>query len=156
MDSNFVSRLKEAMRSKDMRQVDVARASGIDRSVISCYLSGRYRPNGKNAVILANALGVSEAWLMGFDVPTSTESEALAEMVRTGILPAPPISRGDVPPEAFLVGQEPPIEDDFLANLSDEAFELLEIFQSLSRKGKTLLMARAYELEKDGESDEQL
>ena len=41
----------------------------IHISDISQYCSGKTEPNQEKLFILGNALNVSEAWLMGFDVP---------------------------------------------------------------------------------------
>ncbi len=155
MDSDFVSRLKQAMADRGMRPVDLSKASGIDKAVISCYISGRYRPNGKNAVLLSKALGVSEAWLMGFDMPPEREIQAATAAIERGVFSVPPISRDDVPKEAYEVSAEPPDENDFLDMLPDDALELLEIYQGLTLKGKTKLLAFAYEMEeKEGLKNE--
>ena len=41
----------------------------MNKSDISQYCSGKTEPNQEKLFILGNALNVSEAWLMGFDVP---------------------------------------------------------------------------------------
>ena len=67
--SKTSDRLKEAMRIRDMKQVDLLARTGINKGAMSSYLSGRYEPKQKNLHALARALNVSEAWLMGLDVP---------------------------------------------------------------------------------------
>lgn len=62
-------RLVEAMKRKDMRQVDLSRLTGIDKSSISLYISGKYSPKGDKLYKLAVALGVTAAWLSGFNAP---------------------------------------------------------------------------------------
>lgn len=69
------NRLKEAMRDKgDISQAELARRTNIDRSSISLYLSGKYSPKGDKLYSLAEALGVSSAWLAGFDAPKKEDS----------------------------------------------------------------------------------
>ena len=67
--SKTSDRLKEAMRIRDMKQVDLLARTGINKGAMSSYLAGRYEPKQKNLHALARALNVSEAWLMGLDVP---------------------------------------------------------------------------------------
>ena len=70
----FSERLRYAMEAKKMKQSQVALYSGIDKSVISCYLSNRYEPKQENLFSLAKVLGVSPAWLAGHDVPMHEET----------------------------------------------------------------------------------
>ena len=65
----FSERLRLAMETKKMKQSQLALYTGIDKSVISCYLSERYEPKQENLFSLAKVLGVSPAWLAGHDVP---------------------------------------------------------------------------------------
>lgn len=62
-------RLKEAMVNRGMRQIDLVHKTGISRSTISGYLSGRYIPRQNSIYLLAQALDVDIDWLMGFDSP---------------------------------------------------------------------------------------
>lgn len=82
--ATIASRLKEAMSLRNMKQVDLVSLTGIGKSSISTYLSGEYEPKQKNIYKIAKALNVSEAWLMGEDVPMDrTEfSELLADLVK--------------------------------------------------------------------------
>ena len=77
--NSFSERLKEAMLAKDYKQTDLAKASGLDKSLISNYLSGRYKARQENLYLLAKALDVSETWLMGYDVPMSRTPYSLKE-----------------------------------------------------------------------------
>jgi transcriptional regulator with XRE-family HTH domain len=43
--------------------------TGITKSSISQYVSGKFEPKQKALYALAKALNVSEAWLMGYSVP---------------------------------------------------------------------------------------
>lgn len=70
MDS-FAERFKTALIVREMRQSDISRITGIDKSLISNYLSGNYKAKQDNLYLIAKALNVSESWLMGYDVPMS-------------------------------------------------------------------------------------
>ena len=53
---------------RHMRQAELVKLTGINKSAISSYISGAYEPKQKNIYRIAEALNVSEAWLMGHDV----------------------------------------------------------------------------------------
>lgn len=67
--ATLAERLREGMRINGFRQSDVVQRTGINKGALSSYLSGRYEPKQNNIYLLAKALNVSEAWLMGADVP---------------------------------------------------------------------------------------
>ena len=76
--SNTANRLKQIMDTQNLKQVDILNACKpfckkydvkMNRSDISQYVSGKVKPNQDKLFILCSALNVSEAWLMGFDVP---------------------------------------------------------------------------------------
>lgn len=62
-------RIKEALELREMKQSELAEKTGIDKGQMSSYLAGRYNPKQNNLRLIADALSVDEAWLMGFDVP---------------------------------------------------------------------------------------
>lgn len=71
-------RLKEIMTQRNLKQVDILEMVQpyckkydikMNKSHISQYVSGKVEPSQDKLVILGMALNVSEAWLMGFDVP---------------------------------------------------------------------------------------
>lgn len=68
-------RLKEAMADANMKQADLARATGLSKGGISNYIMGRYEPKSNIISKLASALNCSEMWLMGYDVPRAREKE---------------------------------------------------------------------------------
>lgn len=69
IEASTSERLKIAMELRNMKQADLARATGIDKGSISLYISGKYSPKGDKLYKLAVALNVSSAWLSGFNVP---------------------------------------------------------------------------------------
>ena len=62
-------RLREGMNLRGLKQVDIIEMTGINKGALSSYLSGKYKPKQDNIYLLAKALDVNEAWLMGYDVP---------------------------------------------------------------------------------------
>ncbi len=77
--SNTAERLKQAMQIRNMKQSELSAITGIGKSSISTYLSGEYLPKQRNVYKISKALDVSEAWLMGYDVPMERKE---AEEVR--------------------------------------------------------------------------
>ena len=74
--TNIAERLQQAMELRELRQTDLVEKSGVNKGALSSYISGRYQPKQENIYRLAKALNVSEAWLMGADVPMETPSQA--------------------------------------------------------------------------------
>lgn len=62
-------RIKEGMALRDLKQTDLVERTGISKGALSSYISGRYVPKQNNIYLISKALNVSEAWLMGNDVP---------------------------------------------------------------------------------------
>ena len=69
------SRLREAMDWRGMKAVDLCDITGIPKGAISYYLAGKSNPKADRVHLLSKALSVSEAWLMGFDVPMERTAE---------------------------------------------------------------------------------
>lgn len=66
---DFSTRLRTIIEQRNIRQSDLCKKTGIKKSAMSQYLSGSFSPKQQNLHKLATALNVSEAWLMGYDVP---------------------------------------------------------------------------------------
>jgi transcriptional regulator with XRE-family HTH domain len=80
---NTAIRLKQIMSNENLRQVDIlaktmpyCKKYGVkmNKSDLSQYCSGKTEPNQDKLFVLSQALNVSEAWLMGFDVPKDREA----------------------------------------------------------------------------------
>lgn len=69
MEDKFSNRLQKAMQIRNIKASELSEKSNIPKSAISQYLSGLYEAKQKSIFKLANVLDVSEAWLMGLDVP---------------------------------------------------------------------------------------
>lgn len=66
---DFYRRLKEAMSIRKITQSELCAKTGIPKSAMSQYLSGAFKPKQTRTYLIAEALNVSEAWLLGYDVP---------------------------------------------------------------------------------------
>ena len=83
MKSTFQKRLTERMDELDFRQADLAERTGLSKSRLSHYINGRYEAKQEALYLIAKALDVNEAWLMGHDVPKErniTESDLSVEV----------------------------------------------------------------------------
>lgn len=69
-------RLQIALDLRGMKQSELVEITGIGKSSISTYLSGRYEPKQRNIYKMAKALNVNEAWLMGEDVPMERDKKS--------------------------------------------------------------------------------
>ena len=79
-------RLREIIEDRKLKQVDILNLSlplcakwdvKMNKSDISQYVSGKVEPSQEKLVVLGYALNVTEAWLMGFDVPKERKDTAL-------------------------------------------------------------------------------
>ena len=64
----FAKRLDEALHFRKIKPADLARATKLTEGQISAYRKGTYKAKQDNIYIIAKALNISEAWLMGHDV----------------------------------------------------------------------------------------
>ena len=67
-------RLKKALDMRNMRQSELCEKTKIPKSAISHYLRGSFVPKQDRAYIIAQALDVNPAWLMGFDAPMEIQN----------------------------------------------------------------------------------
>ena len=135
--ATVAERLKEAMELRDMKQADLSRLTHIGKSSISTYLSGAYVPKQQNIYKMAQALSVTEEWLMGFDVPKTRPhaQKLLSDSITDDVIQMPVFgeiaagygSRGEQEwdgdlidiPRSYLKGH--PIEDYFLLRVKGDS-----------------------------------
>lgn len=67
------TRIKTALEIRNMKQADLCKYANVPKSSLSLYLSGAYEPKQDRIYTMAQVLNVSEAWLMGYDVPMERE-----------------------------------------------------------------------------------
>lgn len=63
------ARIKTGLHIRGMKQADLCQITKIPKSAISQYVSGAFEPKQDRIYLISKALNVSEAWLMGYDVP---------------------------------------------------------------------------------------
>ena len=73
LEDTFANRLKMALEYNNMKPVELANKTHINKSLISNYLSGAFKAKQDKLDIIARTLNVSEAWLMGYDVDMDRE-----------------------------------------------------------------------------------
>ena len=78
MPTTTASRLQEVLQTRNLKQSDVLRLAEpyckrykvkLNKSDLSQFVNGKVEPGQWKLTILGLALNVSEAWLMGLDVP---------------------------------------------------------------------------------------
>lgn len=83
--STTAERLQWLMKERRLRQVDILEAAKpycdrfkvkLGRNALSQYVHGVVEPGQQKLTVLSMALNVSEAWLMGYDVPMNREADA--------------------------------------------------------------------------------
>ena len=84
--ADFKDRLKEVLAKKGLRAVDLMEMTDVPKSAISFYLAGKSQPKADRLYKIAQALDISEAWLLGYDVPMarsleSKKNDQLAKLV---------------------------------------------------------------------------
>lgn len=62
-------RIAKALTIKGMKQSELCKLAKVPKSSLSLYLSEAYEPKQDRIYDMAKALNVSEAWLLGYDVP---------------------------------------------------------------------------------------
>lgn len=82
-NSNTSERLKEIMNTRGLKQVDILEKAKpycqkygvrLGRNDLSQYVSGKVTPGQEKLTVLGLALGVTETWLMGYDVPMERDN----------------------------------------------------------------------------------
>ena len=73
--SNCAERIAYALKHRNMKQAELCRMAKVPKSSLSLYLSGAYEPKQDRIYAMANVLNVSEAWLIGYDVPMEKQPE---------------------------------------------------------------------------------
>ena len=84
-------RLQQIMREQNLKQADIIErakpfmeeyGAKLTRPDISQYYHGKVKPTQEKLFLLAAALNVNEAWLMGYDVPRNRIKE-VTELAQT-------------------------------------------------------------------------
>lgn len=118
--STFSERLNEAITFSGMTKTELSSRTGISKSSITHYCKGDWEAKQDSIYLLAHALNVSEACLMGYDVSKSRNI----------------ISSGTVPPISTATPVLQALAES-VAQLNDEGQEkLVEYADDLVSSGK--------------------
>lgn len=79
-------RLREALADSQMKPIELSEKAEMPKSMVSYYLAGKSVPKADRVYKMAQVLGVSEAWLLGYDVPKfrtpeQKKNDALVDVV---------------------------------------------------------------------------
>lgn len=96
--ASTAQRLRQILAEKNLKQADVIRlakpycteySQKLSRSDLSQFVSGKVTPGQWKLTLIALALNVSEAWLMGYDVPKDRQT---SQSLSLDPFPAPQIT----------------------------------------------------------------
>ncbi len=94
---NTSTRLKKIMQLQNLKQKDIlklcepickkytseyGKKMKISKSDLSQWISGKYEPGQWKLSILAEALNVEPAWLMGYEVPMMNDNKDTSSMLQ--------------------------------------------------------------------------
>ena len=128
-------RIKEVMKERKLRQVDILTLAEpfcnqygikLGKSALSQYISGKFIPEQDKLFVLALALNVDEAWLMGFDVPK--ERTAYDYNNDTTIIMDEPINLTELAKMNII-------------KLSDLEMEFVRLLRSMSEENRQALLS---------------
>ena len=73
--SEFKERLRIALTIRNMKAIELSEKTDVPKGAISYYLAGKSQPKADRLYKISAALNVSEAWLLGFDIPMERTAE---------------------------------------------------------------------------------
>lgn len=87
----FAERLRELLVHFNITQTELSLKTGISKSSVSRYIKGDWEGKQDAVFRIASAFGVSEAWLMGVDVPMLPDKPRTTDTrpLPSNILPMP-------------------------------------------------------------------
>ena len=132
-------RIREALDIREMKQAELVEKTGRDKGQMSSYLAGRYKPKQNNLHLIAEALSVDEAWLMGYDVPMERISDKNTDIDLTGsdtpsqvlFVLEKLLAEGTVTIENAQTGERKKI------SIDNGEWTLLKDYNSLNKEGQT-------------------
>ena len=77
------NRLRELREDKDLRQADVAAATGIDQRTLSNYETGKTNPDSYAIIKLADFFDVSTDYLLGRTTVSKADAEEIVAHINT-------------------------------------------------------------------------
>lgn len=77
-----MNRIRDLREDMDLRQIDVARATGIDQKTLSNYETGKTNPDSDAIIKLADFFGVSADFLLGRTAKNKPTAETLVKRIQ--------------------------------------------------------------------------
>lgn len=74
-----MNRIKDLREDRDLRQIDVANATGIDQRSLSNYETGKTNPDSETVIRLARFFGVSCDYLLGVSEQNLISNQAIVK-----------------------------------------------------------------------------
>lgn len=110
MKMSCSERLSQALSIKNITQTELCKKTGIPKSAMSQYIKGNFEPKQDRIYLIAKALNISEAWLMGYDVPMLREGNSKKSGVKIPVLG---LVRAGIPMDAveYIIDYEEISED---------------------------------------------
>lgn len=143
--STFAKRLQELIDAKQISQAQLARDSGVSKSSITHYLKGDWEGKQDAVYSIARATSVSEAWLMGFDVPMDQSDHSQGEFgnyLPDNIIPMPNLRK--VPRLGSIACGEPILAEQNIEGY-DEVPDWVKCDFTLTCKGDSMINARIHD-----------
>jgi len=87
--STSKDRIRELMQYYGIKQTELCKRTGIQKSALSNYLNGNREPRQDQISLIVDPFAVNPAWLMGYDVPmmmpgnTTDEAKELGQLIST-------------------------------------------------------------------------
>lgn len=121
----FKIRFQKALEYRNLKPIDIARRTGISEATISQYRSGYSKPKEERLTIIANALDVNPAWLMGLNAPMTVP------------VSSPPSPSPDLDPDdQELLSKYHMLSDEGKGMLQDRADELIALGKTVEEEAK--------------------
>ena len=76
-----MNRIRDLREDMDLRQIDVAEATGIDQKTLSNYETGKTQPDAKGLIALADFFHVSIDYLLGRAELPSLNAKLIADEI---------------------------------------------------------------------------
>lgn len=86
--SSFAENLRAAMAERSITQADLSKRTGISKSFISQYLSGKFKPREDKLSALAQALGTTKGALLGYESSGSSGDSTAHGLVKVPVYSA--------------------------------------------------------------------
>lgn len=142
--AEFYKQLLKAMEIRGINQSELCKRTQIPKSAMSQYMSGKFKPKQTRTYLIAKALNVSEAWLMGFDdVPMEREPETDTDLFKIkNIEPLPKMKK--VPLLGTIACGEPILADENIEDYIPMPVDSKGTF-ALRCKGDSMINARIFD-----------